>query len=154
MKIFTRVLTPAAIFFLLTLSVHAMFGKGEIKIDSDFKEGYQGYLQALKENKGWTGSFAADNNGAWGWSLADGPNEMSRASQGAVENCNEYSTTKACRLFARNNNLQFNRIFQSFYKIILVRLVASYNILVFQMIDRAVYFSYQSLSHCKDWKFF
>ena len=105
MKFFTKFLTPVAIFFLLTLSVHAMFGKGEIKIDSDFKEGYQGYLQALKENKGWTGSFAADNNGAWGWSLADGPNEMSRAGQGAVENCNEYSTTKACRLFARNSKI-------------------------------------------------
>ena len=40
-----------------------MFGKGEIKIDSNFKEGYQGYLQALKEEKGWTGAFAADNDG-------------------------------------------------------------------------------------------
>lgn len=105
MKIFTRFLTPVAIFFLLTLPVHAMFGKGEIKIDSDFKEGYQGYLQALIENKGWTGSFAADNSGAWGWHLANGLNEMSKAAKGAVENCNKYSTTKTCRLFARNSKI-------------------------------------------------
>ena len=82
-----------------------MFGKGEIKIDSDFKEGYQGYLQALKEEKGWKGAFAADNDGAWGWVLTQGPDDMIRARKGAIENCNEYSTSKSCRLFARNNKI-------------------------------------------------
>ena len=104
-KILTEVLTPVFIFFLLTFSSHAMFGKGEIKIDSDFKEGYQGYLQALKEEKGWTGAFAADNDGAWGWVLTQGPDDMIRARKGAIENCNEYSTSKSCRLFARNNKI-------------------------------------------------
>ena len=69
-KIFIEILTSVVIFFALTFSSHAMFGKGEIKIDSSFKEGYQGYLQAMKEEKGWTGAFAADNDGAWGWFLA------------------------------------------------------------------------------------
>ncbi len=104
-KILIETLTPVVIFFLLTLSSHAMFGKGEIKIDSDFKEGYQDYLQALKEEKGWTGAFAADNNGAWGWSLAKGGDSMNRARKGAIESCNEYSGTKSCRLFARNNKI-------------------------------------------------
>ncbi len=104
-KILTEALTPVFIFFLLTFSSHAMFGKGEIKIDTDFKEGYQGYLQALKEEKGWTGAFAADNDGAWGWVLTQGPDDMIRARKGAIENCNEYSTSKSCRLFARNNKI-------------------------------------------------
>ena len=82
-----------------------MFGKGEIKIDSNFKEGYQGYLQALKEEKGWTGAFAADNDGAWGWHLAIGGDSMNRARKSAIESCNEYSSTKSCRLFARNNKI-------------------------------------------------
>ena len=100
-----KLLVPVVIFFSLTLSSHAMFGKGEIKIDSDFKEGYQGYLQALKEEKGWTGAFAADNDGAWGWHLAMGGDSMNRARKGAIESCNEYSSTKSCRLFARNNKI-------------------------------------------------
>ena len=104
-KILTEILTSVVIFFLLTFTSHAMFGKGEIKIDSDFKEGYQGYLQALKEEKGWTGAFAADNNGAWGWHLAMGGDSMNRARKGAIESCNEYSSTQSCRLFARNNKI-------------------------------------------------
>lgn len=104
-KILTEALTPVFIFFLLTFSSHAMFGKGEIKIDTDFKEGYQGYLQALKEEKGWTGAFAADNDGAWGWHLSMGGDSMNRARKGAIESCNEYSSTKSCRLFARNNKI-------------------------------------------------
>jgi len=100
-----KFLVPVVIFFSLTLSSHAMFGKGEIEIDTDFKEGYQGYLQALKENKKMTGAFAADSNGSWGWSLASGPNSLGSARKGAIENCNESSTSKSCRLFARNNKI-------------------------------------------------
>ena len=104
-KIFIEILTSVVIFFALTFSSHAMFGKGEIKIDSSFKEGYQGYLQAMKEEKGWTGAFAADNDGAWGWFLAAGPDDMTRARQGAIKSCNESSSTNSCRLFARNNKI-------------------------------------------------
>ena len=104
-KTLTQILIPVVVFFSLTLSSHAMFGKGEIKIDSDFKEGYQGYLQALKEEKGWTGAFAADNDGAWGWTLTSGPDDLSRARKGAIKNCNETSSTNSCRLFARNNKI-------------------------------------------------
>ena len=104
-KIIFVLLKSIIVYLFFSTFAHSQFGKGEIKIDSSFKEGYQNYLQAMKEEKGWNGAFAADNNGSWGWHLAKGPDALSRARKAAIESCNEYSTTKNCRLFARNSKI-------------------------------------------------
>jgi len=93
------------VLFVSGTSFAAKIGKGEIDIDSEFKNGYQKYLQALKEEKSMVGVFASDNEGNWSWYLSGGPEKWMRATKLAIDDCNKYSPTKSCRVFSKNKKI-------------------------------------------------
>ena len=88
----------------LSNSLASKIGTGPISSFNSVKEGYAKYLQELSQGS-WTGVFAVSPDGSWGYGLYSGSAAWMEAQQSALENCNEYSANKSCKVFAKGKKI-------------------------------------------------